>query len=324
MLLTLLPGRSGTISPRQVLIRAGIIVCCVFLLMLLAAWGVGTLLIASVNRPVGAPPPGLSAQTVAFRSASGSLLHGWFLRGRKGAGAVVLLHGVRGDRRSMLGRARLFADAGYSVLLFDFQASGESSGRHITFGYLESRDVLAAVEYVRRQAPGEKIGIVGVSLGGAAALLASPPLRVDALVLEMVFPTIDEAITDRLEMRLGHAGDLVKPLLTAQIGPRLGTSPDQLRPIDHVAHLSAPKLFVVGAEDQHTKLAESERMFRRACAPKELWVVPGASHTDLYRKAPEEYRRCVLPFLARSLRSRPGHIPGILQFPETESMPAKI
>ena len=44
------------------------------------------------------------------------------------------------------------------VLLFDFQAHGESTGEHITFGYLE-RDAQAAIDFLRR-APDEKVGVL--------------------------------------------------------------------------------------------------------------------------------------------------------------------
>jgi alpha/beta superfamily hydrolase len=50
------------------------------------------------------------------------------------------MHGVRANRLSMVERARFLSYAGYSVLLFDFQGHGESTGQHITFGYLESKD----------------------------------------------------------------------------------------------------------------------------------------------------------------------------------------
>jgi alpha-beta hydrolase superfamily lysophospholipase len=70
--------------------------------------------------------------------------------GDAGRGAVLLLHGVRSYRRSMLSRAIFLHDIGYSVLLINLQAHGESAGKRITLGYLESRDVVAAREFLRR------------------------------------------------------------------------------------------------------------------------------------------------------------------------------
>ena len=174
------------------------------------------------HRAVGDPPAELGARNVQFQSQSGATIHGWFVPGKKGAGAIILMHGVRANRLSMLGRARFLNHAGFAVLLFDFQAHGESAGEHITFGYLESRDAQAAVGFLRVNAQGEKIGVIGESMGGAATLLASPPLDVDAMVLEMVYPTIKQAVSNRLTRRLGSWAGILTPCLTWQLEPRLG------------------------------------------------------------------------------------------------------
>jgi alpha/beta superfamily hydrolase len=91
----------------------------------------------------------------------------------------------------MVGRARFLHRAGYSVLLIDFEATGETKGDHITFGWKESRDALAATNFIRQIDPTTRVAIIGSSLGGVAALLATPPLKVDALVLEEVYPTLE-------------------------------------------------------------------------------------------------------------------------------------
>ena len=43
-------------------------------------------------------------------------------------------------------------------------------------------------------------------------------------------------------------------------------------------------------------------MFAAMCKRKEVWVVEGAAHTDLYAAAGEEYERKVLDFFASNLR----------------------
>jgi len=286
-------------------IKLAVLAACLALAVFLSLlWLAGSALSAPVNQAIGPLPSDLNGQSVQFSSQSGSLIHGWLLSGRKGAGVVVLMHGVRSNRLSMVDRARFLSRAGYSVLLFDFQAHGESPGPHITFGYLESKDAQAAIEYIRDNLPDEKIGVIGVSMGGAAALLASPPLDVKALVLEMVYPTINEAIADRCKIRLGIWGEALAPFLSLQLRPRLGVSADRLRPIDHVASLREPKLFIVGAEDRHTTLAESKLMYGAASEPKEIWVIEGATHTDLYAKARAEYERRVLAFFNNNLRTQ--------------------
>ena len=116
---------------------------------------------------------------------------------------MLLRHGIRENRLRMLPRASFLQEQGFSVLLFDLQAHGESPGRRITFGKLEALDAAAALRFVRGRVPGEQLGAIGVSLGAAAALLGPEPLGLDALVLEAVYPEIDSALANRLRARLG-------------------------------------------------------------------------------------------------------------------------
>lgn len=261
----------------------------------------GSYFTSAATQSVGNLPADLNGRSVQFRSASGAIIHGWFLPGQ-GKGAVVLMHGVRANRLTMVERARFLSRSGYSVLLFDFQAHGESTGDHITFGSLESRDAQAAVHFLKENVPNEKIATIGVSLGGAASLLAVPRLEVDAMVLEMVYPTIEEAISDRLELKLGGLGRFFTPLLTFQLRPRLGISASELRPIDRVGQISTPKLFIAGADDRHTTLNESQRLFDAAAAPKEFWIIQGAAHVDFHQQARVEYEHRILEFFEKYLK----------------------
>jgi len=275
-----------------------------FLLACLAfagLWIAGSVLIHPAREIVGAPPSDFPASTVIFKSSSGALIHGWFLRGN-GRGAILLLHGVRANRLAMLDRARFLDASGYSVLLIDFQASGESTGDAITFGHLESKDAIAAVDQLRKLAPGEKIGVLGTSMGGAATLLANPPLNVDAMILEQVYPTLSQAIEDRLQIHMGILGSWFAQLLMSTVKPHLGFSLDEMRPIDKIGKIGAPKLLIVGDADRDTKISESLAMFDAASAPKELCIVHGARHVDFYRYSGSAYQIRVLGFFNKWLR----------------------
>src|SRR5207245_7017049 len=135
-------------------------------------------------------------------------------------------------------------------------------GEFISFGYLESRDAAAAVDFVHTRLPGERIAYLGVSQGGAAALLGRSPLPVQALILEAVYPTLRGAVVDRIAIRLGGPlARLLAPLLLLQVQPRLGVSPDAVAPIDGIRRVRAPLLLIAGEQDRHTPVEESRRMF---------------------------------------------------------------
>jgi alpha-beta hydrolase superfamily lysophospholipase len=208
----------------------------------------------------------------------------------------------------MLESARLLYTAEYSIVMIDLQAHGESPGTHITIGHLEQHDVRAAVEFARRQHPNEPIGVVGVSLGGASALLTSP-LGIDGLVLESVYPNINDAVHNRVAAKLGPLSAIPAELLLIQIKPRLGISPSLLRPIDHVPNVACPLLVISGAEDHHTTATETKEMFSVALQPKELWLVEGAGHEDLYSASPAEYQSQVLGFFDQYMRKQSSRTP---------------
>ena len=278
------------------LILSGTILAALFV------WGMGGVLVLPANHPIGNPPSDLHVENVTFPSASGATIHGWFVAGKPGKGAVVLMHGVHGNRMSLVARAEFLSRAGYSVLLFDFQAHGESPGKQITFGHLESRDATAAVDFLHQKLPGEKVGVIGISLGAASALLAEPPLPVNAMVLESSYPTIYQATEDRMIARFGWLGKLATPLLTYQLKPRLGISLDDLKPIEHAKTIFVPKFFIAGTTDRNTTIDESKSLYAAAAEPKQSWWVDGAAHVDMDTFAHSEYEKRVLAFLAVNMR----------------------
>lgn len=287
---------TSDLRKRTIWLAAGVVVGA------LAVFGVaGWFLGRPVPQRIGAAPPDLKGESVTIPVSSGRIIHGWFAPGRPGAGAVLFLHPLRGNRTTMLSRARFVHADGRAVLLVDLQAHGESPGTVITFGARESEDARAALAYLRSREPNERVAAVGWSLGGAAALLGPAPLAVDALVLEVVYPTIGEAVADRLRIRLGALGPPLAIGLTAQLRFWTGFGADALRPIDAIRGFRAPVLVIAGERDPRTLLSESRRLFAAARAPKELWVVAGAGHDDFHATHSAEYEARVRDFLRRYL-----------------------
>lgn len=264
-------------------------------------WLAGNSLTAPVPASVGNCPPELLCENIEFSSESGSNIKGWFVKGEPEKGAIVLMHGLRSNRLALIERIRFLRKAGYSVLAFDFQGSGESIGKSLTFGYLESRDATASLKYIKARLPNQKVGVVGISMGGAAFLLQTEPNKADALILEMVYPTIQKAIENRLKLWIFSGAENLSPLMTWQFPLRLGISVDQLRPLDKIKNVTCPILVIAGENDHHTTLVESRQLFETANQPKEIWIVPQAEHTDLQKNAPAEYEAKVLGFFQKTL-----------------------
>ena len=272
------------------------------LLVLGGSFAAGTFLTWPANAPVGNCPSDLACENVQFQSESGSTIKGWFVKGGEGKGAVVIMHGARSNRSVMIDRMEFLRKAGYSVLAFDFQGCGESEGKILSFGYIESRDAAAAMKFIKQKLPSEKIGAIGISMGGAAYLLAKDRPDADAVILEMVYPSMQQAIDNRLNMWLFKGADNISPLLTWQFPMRIGASMDDIRPIDKVSSIKSPVFIIAAENDHHTTIEESRQLFDTANEPKEMFVVPGVEHGDMLQAAPQQYPARVTSFFDKTLR----------------------
>jgi uncharacterized protein len=254
-------------------------------------------------RAAGTPPLDLQAEPVRFGTPVGGVVAGWFAPGQSGQGAVLLLHGVRGSRRAMVARALWLHRQGIATLAIDLPGHGESPSPRITFGANEAHGVTAALAWLARRCPGERLGAIGVSLGAASLVLAQPDPAPAAVVLESMYPTIEEAVADRLALHVGAPASALAPLLLWQMPWRLGVDVGQLHPIAALPALRSPLLIIAGDADRHTTLAETQRLYAAARGgDKSLWIVPGAAHVDLYAFAPAAYEERVGVFLRGRLQ----------------------
>src|SRR5216117_1443422 len=265
-----------------------------------ASWVLGSRLVRPLNRAVPLPA-GFPAQVVSL-PGPGHAIAGWWLDQGVNSPVVLLLHSIRADRSSMISRAKLLSNHGFSVLLIDLQGHGETPGTAITLGAREADDVRAALAWLKRTVPTRRLGVIGCSLGGAAVLLSPQPSGFDAVVLEAVYPRVARAIENRIRIRLGPLAPALTPLLLVQLQPRLHISPRDLEPIRSIDRLGSPVLVVAGSRDQHTTLAESEELFRAAVQPKRLWVVTGARHQYFLSFDSAGYDSEVIGFLLEHLR----------------------
>lgn len=248
-------------------------------------------------------PVASDAQSFVLQDAEGRRIAATALSGRLGGGAVLLLHPRKGSRLTMWQRAQVLQREGMAVLLIDQIGHGGSDGDRLGFGYQERLGALAAWDWMNRQWPAERKAVVGASLGAAAWVFADASPKPSAVVLEALYTSLDEALGNRLRMRLGNtAATLLTPLLGTQAAIWSGANAGDQRPIDRISRLGAPLLLVAGSQDLHATADQSRRLLAAAVEPKALWMVEGAAHTDFQAYDPVGYREQVIGFLIRHLQ----------------------
>jgi alpha-beta hydrolase superfamily lysophospholipase len=249
---------------------------------------------------------GLDYETVEFPARDGSTLRGWFVPGEPGATAgVVAVHGAGADRREFLRQVPVFHRAGYPVLLFDCREQGisDGAGRGISLGTRESEDVTAAVAWAKLSRGLARVAVIGTSQGAASVILAaaSDP-AIDVVIAENSFTSIRELVRDVGGLQdvrpiPGWATRVVAAFTLWRVGGW-----GQPAPIDVVAAIAPrPLLLMHGTKDAASPYAHSQRLREAAREPVELWILEGAEHAALFNRAPEEWERRVIGFLARWL-----------------------
>ena len=224
---------------------------------------------------------------VSFYNWRGELLSGWLGLTTPGAPVIILNHGTPGNRVGMISRAAFLYQHGFNVLLFDFQSYGKSEGVISTLGMVESEDILAAISFLHSQPAtmNSKIGVLGLSMGATAAVLAaSRTTDILALVAESC-PVDATLVTMDVPDEAARQAD--KELVEEVYGVDI----TQARPLDVVNKLAGHTaiFFVNGDADSITPLSGMQALFDSAGDPKQYWVVPGAQHAQSFDVDPQDY-----------------------------------
>ena len=100
--------------------------------------------------PLKPQPVDSPFERVFFSTEDGLTISAWYAAPRSGAGqAVMLMHGLQGNRDQLLPHAAYLRESGYGVLLIDFRNHGESEGSVTSMGYHEIKDARAAYTYLQ-------------------------------------------------------------------------------------------------------------------------------------------------------------------------------
>ncbi len=127
---------------------------------------------------------GATKEDFTVRTTDGIDLRGWKVRPAKTNGDWVLLfHGVSDNRTGVLGYAEFLLRHGYSAVMMDSRAHGESGGDMATYGWKERYDTSAIADALYRSENVHHLYALGVSMGAAIALQsAAVEPRIEAVV----------------------------------------------------------------------------------------------------------------------------------------------
>ena len=239
---------------------------------------------------------GAEYENVKFETSDGLELEGWYIPSKNGA-TVIAFPGRSGPRKP----ARFLARHGFGVLLFDRRGEGDSEGDPNALGWGGTKDLEAAVAFLREQpeVDPDRIGGIGLSVGGEMLLqFAAESDDLKAVVSEGAgIRSVREAAESSGAEKWG--GLPTWGAITAGTAIFSNQSPPpNLK--DLAGRIEPEALFLIYADQGQGGEKLSADYYEVAGEPKELWKTD-SKHTGGYDAAPKEYERRVVRFFSKSL-----------------------
>jgi len=219
-------------------------------------------------------------------------------------GTVIIFHGYRGNKSSMIDRSDEFLKMGYNTLLVDFMGSGGSEGNATTIGYTEAEEVRAAYDYVVGTKVDGPIYLFGTSMGAAAIMKAvndDPTFLPAGLILECPFGSMLKTVSVRVKMMGLHTFPTAY-LLMFWGGLENGFWAFGHNPEEYAKSIELPVLLMWGEQDERVSKAEIDSIYSNIKRYKQLKTFPLCRHEDYLPKYHDEWVNTVDSFLVESKR----------------------
>ncbi|HEX9614759.1 MAG TPA: alpha/beta fold hydrolase, partial [Bacteroidota bacterium] len=249
----------------------------------------------------------LPQEDIILTTQEGISLHGWLIRQKKkpAKGTIIYLHGVGDCKTAGVPLARLFFSKGFNVLLYDSRAHGESGGPFCTYGYYEKHDVTTAIDFLlkSRGLKAGRIGVFGTSMGAAVAIQAAAvEHRIKAVVAEACFSDLRTISVDYQRRIIKLPWHFLRNVAMGRSQTIARFRARDVSPVEDVKRLTIPVLFIHGTEDHFISYEYSKILYHHAREPKEILLVPGADHTDIWEISGALYAQKISSFFLKNLR----------------------
>jgi uncharacterized protein len=246
---------------------------------------------------------GLPADTLTIRSFDGSLLRGYWIRHDTAAQrpVILMLHGVGNCKERWLPVSQWLWAEGFSTVVMDSRAHGQSGGACCSYGFFEKRDVSIILDSLFARDSNLYIGVWGHSLGGAIALQSlghDPRFRFG--VVESTFADFRDIVYDYQYRLFKVASKRFADNAIERAAATGGFDPDSIKPYLAAERIRCPMFVAHGTADERIKFEYGKKNFEHlASTDKLFYPVAGGDHNHLSAYGGQEYANALMRFLNR-------------------------
>ena len=202
---------------------------------------------------------------------------------------VILVHGYGKTGAAMNAIAEPYLAQGIDVLIIDQRAAGDSEGEWLTMGVAEANDLAIWTQEIAKTNANAQITLHGVSMGAATVMLCAAlpeTTNVSAIIEDCGYGNIADVFASLLYYygsSLGVSGIDFYELFddVNEVAKKFNGGYDiaDAAPIDSIAAVTVPSLFIHGANDEAIPLNVVSELYNASGATnKTKLIVEGAAH----------------------------------------------
>ena len=255
----------------------------------------------------------LRTEDVTFQTSDGITLSGWLVKGAPKAPVIILCHDLGGSRSTLLSSVVSLNRSGYALLVFDFRGHGASTGSGATLGIDETRDIQAAVDFLKTRSDidSSRIGLWGIGMGAyAGAQAALDNSTIVALALDSLYPDVASQV-DRLgRASIPPALHFLMPVLRAAYKPLLALRSSGVTLAGSLSRLADRNILLIAASDPPERFMEQKALYEAIPegpqGGKNFLQLKASVVTGLYAEDKKTYDDAIVRFFSTNLPKTAG------------------
>ena len=245
-------------------------------------------------------------QTVEVESEDGLTLRAQYLENESPNGkTVILAHGYKGNSEQMPEITRFYYEEGYNILKPDARGHGKSEGNYIGYGWKDRLDVKEWINLLINEKGQDAIFLHGFSMGAATVLMTSGedlPDEVKGIIADSGYTSVNEELAHQLKYLYHLPAFPIMEVTSVVTKMRAGYTFKEASALEQVKKNRLPLFIIHGDQDELVPTQMANRLYEAANSPKEIWIVPGAGHTEGFTVEEGEYKKRIKGFIDKAMR----------------------
>lgn len=227
---------------------------------------------------------GIPFEEIRIPTKNNSSLYGWRIPGKEKVPLLILVHGWGRNAGRMLPYIEKFHKAGFNLVAFDSRNHGSSDADQHSTMLKFAEDIHSTIEYATEHGWTKKvkIGLVGLSIGGAASIYAAAhDERIKAVITVGAFAEPQAVMKKQLKDRY-----IPTPIIWTFIKfiqYKVGLKFSDIAPVNHIQNSEANYLLIHGEKDVTVPLEQGEKLLKKGQPGQvQLWKMPNRGHSDCH------------------------------------------